>query len=266
MVSDMAGEKKISKKLSDNFTIITAKRSMNMSKTYLLIAFVIAALALTVWSPVTLTPLNSITSTNTTTNSISANTIINTTAKSASSTKAYGLIAVPLGILPTIMLTTPVILLFVYDKNNGLLEYFLSLGMTQKDIYMQYLKAALLMVAIFLIVFVSINLAIGLLAKDVTLTAESSALTVALAIPAVSFMMVSMMAFSSLQKTRAGGNQPIGIFLGTVVIIPDYIFPFVFSLKNTILIEAAQAVIIGIVAVIFLLLSSKLVRRENLLP
>ena len=42
-----------------------------------------------------------------------------------------------------LMFTTPVILLYVYDKNNGVLEYLLSLGWSQSDVFKQYLKAAL---------------------------------------------------------------------------------------------------------------------------
>ncbi len=41
------------------------------------------------------------------------------------------------------MVPMPVILLYVYDKNNGVLEHLLSIGWNQNDIFKQYLKAAL---------------------------------------------------------------------------------------------------------------------------
>lgn len=37
----------------------------------------------------------------------------------------------PLDVLPAMMLSMAVLILFVYDKNNGVLEYLFSLGMTQ---------------------------------------------------------------------------------------------------------------------------------------
>src|SRR5208283_5693539 len=69
------------------------------------------------------------------------------------------LLALPLDMVPVLMLATPVVLLFVYDKNNGVLEYLLSLGMTQRDIYMRYIKAALLLAFVFSIIFVPAVLA-----------------------------------------------------------------------------------------------------------
>src|SRR5215467_10772600 len=59
----------------------------------------------------------------------------------------FRLISVPLQVFATIAFITPVLLLYVYDKNNGVLEYFLSLGMDQGDIYRRYLKASLFLAA-----------------------------------------------------------------------------------------------------------------------
>ena len=50
------------------------------------------------------------------------------------------LLAVPLMIFGILFFVTPVILLYVYDKNNGVLEYLLSLGWNQSDIFKRYLK------------------------------------------------------------------------------------------------------------------------------
>src|SRR5271157_1315875 len=112
------------------------------------------------------------------------------------------------------MILTPVVMLFVYDKNNGVLEYLLSLGMTQRDIYLRYLKAALLLVLIFSVLFVPAVLAYGYVvygagAVATILPIPFLAIPFSLAVTAVTIM--AMMTFSSLQKTRAGSNQPLGL-------------------------------------------------------
>src|SRR5271157_5415026 len=53
-----------------------------------------------------------------------------------------GSFVIPFGALVGVMITTPVFFLFVYDKNAGVLEYLLAVGMDQRDIFMGYLKAA----------------------------------------------------------------------------------------------------------------------------
>src|SRR5208283_5119828 len=81
------------------------------------------------------------------------------TSKGDNSKMGIPLLAVPFTVLPMMMLTTPMVILFIYDKNNGVLEYLLSLGMTQRDIYTRYLKAALLLVLLLSIIFVPAVLA-----------------------------------------------------------------------------------------------------------
>src|SRR6202011_2842298 len=75
----------------------------------------------------------------------------------------FRLISVPLQVFAALAFTTPVLLLYVYDKNNGVLEYFLSLGMDQGDIYRRYLKAALILSSGLVGFEVSINTAAGLI-------------------------------------------------------------------------------------------------------
>jgi hypothetical protein len=65
-----------------------------------------------------------------------------------SSNAAVFLISVSFMTLGLLMFTLPVTLLYVYDKNNGVLEYLLSLGWNQSDIFKQYLKAALFLALI----------------------------------------------------------------------------------------------------------------------
>ena len=59
------------------------------------------------------------------------------------SSAAFFLLSVSFMAFGLLMFTMPVTLLYVYDKNNGVLEYLLSLGWNQSDIFKQYLKAAL---------------------------------------------------------------------------------------------------------------------------
>jgi len=60
-------------------------------------------------------------------------------------------------------MATPVLLLFVYDKNNGVLEYMLSIGMTQSSLFRSYLQAALALAGIILTAEVTGNAALTLI-------------------------------------------------------------------------------------------------------
>ena len=171
--------------------------------------------------------------------------------------------------VPVLMIVTPVVLLFVYDKNNGVLEYLLSLGMTQRDIYMRYLKAALILILIFLVIFVPVTLAYGYVVYGASAVAKIlpiPLLAVPFSLVVVSFMVIAMMAFSSLQKTRAGSNQPLGLVIGWLVTAPGYVVALVFTFNVGIYADLAVAAIIALVVFAFLISSEKLIRREKFLP
>ena len=162
--------------------------------------------------------------------------------------------------------TTPVLLLYVYDKNNGVLEYFLSLGMDQGDVYRSYLKAALLLACALVTFEVALNLVIALALGGITLvTLEVSALTPAMAIPDVAFAMIIMMAFSSLQKQRVGSNQPLGMAIGVLIVLPTYILPLALP-PLAVLVDLLVAGVIVALSVASFLMASRLIRREKLLP
>jgi len=76
---------------------------------------------------------------------------------------------------------------------------------------------------------------------------------------------VLMMAFSSLQKQRVGANQPLGIGLGIVLIIPTYFLPIFFP-AQAVTIMLLNAGIAAALAVAMFLLAGRLVKREKLLP
>lgn len=159
-------------------------------------------------------------------------------------------------------------MLYVYDKNNGVLEYFLALGMNQGDVYKRYLKAQLILVSLLLIAAAVGNVALGLILRgDIILPLAATGIAAALALPIVAFVTMAMMAFSSLQKPRAGANQPLAISLGVVLLLPLlYVTPWFLPFIVGIAVDLAEAVVIAALAISLLLLSSKFISREMLLP
>jgi hypothetical protein len=177
---------------------------------------------------------------------------------------------VPVGFMAfgILMFAAPVFLLYVYDKNNGVLEYLLSLGWNQSDIFKRYLKAALfLALTIFIGEFaaiVTVSLIAGtqaIILRDLVV----SALTAALGFSAVSLVTVAMVAFSSLQKQRVGGNSPLALSLGAAIIFPAWVVSGLpFSVGA--LIDLLIAAIVGVLSIVLLTLSTRLIRREKMLP
>jgi hypothetical protein len=177
---------------------------------------------------------------------------------------------VPVGFMAfgILMFAAPVFLLYVYDKNNGVLEYLLSLGWNQSDIFKRYLKAALfLALTIFTAEFAAsgtVSVIAGTQAvvlRDLVVLA----LTAALGFSAVSLVTVAMVAFSSLQKQRVGGNSPLALSLGAAIIFPAWVasgLPFSVGA----LIDLLIAAVVGVLSIVLLILSSRLIRREKMLP
>jgi len=244
--------------LSADPGIIIAKRSLSLSKTYVIIGFFIALISVLISS------VPSLLSAIPTTNGIP---ITNTTFTGGFTFQTYfRLVSVPLQVFAVLAFTTPVLLLFVYDKNNGVLEYFLSLGMDQGDIYRRYLKAALLLTSGLLAFEIISNIVVGLIeGANLTTLLELSGLVVLIALPVVSFVTTIMIAFSSLQKQRIGSNQPLGIALGVVIVFPAYIGPLAFP-SLAIAVDLTLSLTAIVLTAVMFILSSKLISREKLLP
>jgi len=180
---------------------------------------------------------------------------------------SISLLSVALTVIAAVTLTTSVILLYVYDKNNGVLEYFLSLGMNQADIFKRYLKAGVILVSLLMMAVAIANVAVGLLLKgDVTVSLEATGIAAALSLSVVSFDTMAMMTFSSLQKPRAGANQPLGLALGGLLVVPAYLTPLILPFIVVVVVDLAEAVIIATLSIALFLLSSRLISREKLLP
>ena len=177
------------------------------------------------------------------------------------------LLSVPLLAISVQTIAIPVVLLYVYDRNTGVLERFLSLGMSQSDIYWRYLQAALMLSSIMLAGVLTAHIGVSLLVKTkAEIIAETAALLAILSMSIVTFVVIAMMAFSSLQRQRVGANQPVGLALGGLVVVPDYVIPFILPRTTAVLVELAIALVVAAGALSLLVLSKRLIGREKLLP
>jgi hypothetical protein len=244
--------------LSDS-GIIIAKRALSLSKTYVVIGVFLGLVSVLISSIPSL-----LSSLPTSTTGIPGG---NSSFVTGFSFQEYfHLISVPLQVFATLAFTTPVLLLYVYDKNNGVLEYFLSLGMDQGDIYRRYLKASLILTSALLAFEIVANLISGIIqGESISLLLELSGLVVVIALPVVAFVSIVMMAFSSLQKQRIGSNQPLGIALGVVLVFPTYIGPLAIP-SLAIPIDLTIVISVSVLTIILFSLSSRLINREKLLP
>ena len=254
--------------LRENQVLVTAKRALGINKLYPVIAIIIGLGVLFLLNPTYVNLSNPSNSTNSSNHNLNISAIM---SAETGTSKSLGvpLLAVPFSVMPMLMLTTTMVILFVYDKNNGVLEYLISLGMTQRDIYSRYLKAALLIAVSYLLVFGVLNLLYSFLRfGTVYLPIMLIILGIGalIAVSTVAFIITMMMTFSVLQKSRAGGNQPLAVTLGLVGVMPGYFIPFLFSFGTAILVEFVQAVVILFVALLLLALSERLIGREKMLP
>ncbi len=227
--------------------IIIVKRGFALSKTYIFFAILLALIAISVANI--------------------DNVFLRGIPESSDFPASISLISVALIALAALMLTTPVILLYVYDKNNGVLEYFLSLGLDQGDIFKRYLKAGVILVVLFIVAVAVANVVVALMLRgDVMFPLAATGLAAALTLPIVSFSTMAMMAFSSLQKQRAGANQPLGLALGALLVMPVYLSSFVLPFIVVVAVTLAEAIVITALSIALFLLSRRLISREKLLP
>lgn len=238
--------------MSSKQGITIAKRSLSLAKTYPVIAVVLTLVGLGLGAG---------------TSHLVANVTSTATSGGGTGGTSSGIpfLAVPLQALGAMLFATPVVLLFVYDKNNGVLEYLLSLGMSQRDIYLQYLKAALILAGAIGILDVVVDVSANIVSGTGAVLFEIPLLAVILALSVVSLVTVVMMSFGSLQKQRVGSNQPLGMTVGTFLVIPTYLFPFVLPSIAFWVDLGWAGIVLGISLVMFVA-SSRLISREKLLP
>jgi hypothetical protein len=181
-------------------------------------------------------------------------------------TNSFPFLSIALLSLSAVMFALPVAMLFVYDKNNGVLEYLLSTGLDQLDIFKGYVKASLVLATYLLLFAIILNTAVGiLLGTNLTLLVSIAILTFAIGISEVFLVSVCMVAFSSLQKTPMGANQPLGIIVGIIPMFPALILPLAFP-TYAIIVDLTIAAITLLASLALLLSTGRLIRREKLLP
>ena len=231
-----------------SFWQVTMKRSVRLSRAYFTIGIVITIYGIIMSNIMSIIPTDSV---NPAPIDLSSN---------------FPVLSVAILSLSGLLFSLPVVMLFVYDKNNGVLEYLLSTGLDQLDIFKGYVKASLTL-ATYLLVFATIfNTAIGfILRTSPSLLASMAVLTFAIGISEVFLVTVCMVAFSSLQKTPMGANQPLGVVIGIIPMFPALILPLAFP-TYAIVVDLLIAVITLLVSLALLLSIGRLILREKLLP
>jgi hypothetical protein len=181
-------------------------------------------------------------------------------------TSSFPLLSIALLSLSAVFFALPVVMLFVYDKNNGVLEYLLSTGLDQLDVFKGYVKASLVL-AVYLLVFaITLNTVVGVvLGTGLALLVTIGVLTFAIGISEVFLVSVCMIAFSSLQRTPMGANQPMGIIVGVIPLFPALLLPLAFP-AYAIIVDLTIAAVTLLASLGLLLSTSRLIRREKLLP
>lgn len=226
-----------------NNTLVFAKRSLNLSKIQAGLGLFLASFG--VFAMVALTLF------------------------AGNSGAPYFLFSVSFMSFGMLMFQSPVILLYVYDKNNGVLEHLLSLGWNQSDVFKQYLKSALfLALTLFIAESITVLIACAIAGSQTIFLLDllMLLLTALLGFSAVSLVTVSMMAFSSLQKQRVGANSPLALVLGIISIFPTFYISLILGFTNGFLVDLSIAIFVGAISVALFVLSGRLIRREKMLP
>ena len=181
-------------------------------------------------------------------------------------TASFPLLSIALLSFAAVLFALPVVMLFVYDKNNGVLEYLLSTGLDQLDIFKGYVKASLVLASYLLTFAIVLNTIVGVIVgTGFILLASIAILTFAIGLSEVFLVSVCMVAFSSLQKTPMGANQPLGVIVGVIPMFPALILPLIFP-TFAIGVDLTIAAITLIASLALLLSIGRLIRREKLLP
>ncbi len=232
-----------------SFTVTIAKRGLKLGITYVALSGFMVVLGIVFSAVGTLVPSN-----------------VKDLPSNVDLGAYFALIGVPLVSLGAQMAAMPVTLLFVHDKDNGTLEYLLSMGFDQRDIFRTYLSASILLGLPVLAVG-----GVGASASDL-LTGGGAALagtvlvcTFALGLAVIALTTVLMTAFSAMQRQPLGMNQPLGIAVGAFVLVAAMIVPISMP-ANALLIELAIAAAVVAVSLALLASTPRLIRREKMLP
>ncbi len=235
-----------------SFWQVTMKRSTRLSKSYVIIGIFLTIYGVVLSNLMTIIPSIIPPDMNTPT--------------PVDLTSSFPLLSIALLSLSAVLFALPVIMLFVYDKNNGVLEYLLSTGLDQLDIFKGYVKASLVLASYLLVFAIILNTVVGvLLGTSLTILVSIAILSFVIGISEVFLVSVCMVAFSSLQRTPMGANQPLGVIIGVVPMFPALILPLVFP-TYAIVVDLTIAGVTLIISLALLLSVGRLISREKLLP
>ncbi len=177
-----------------------------------------------------------------------------------------GFIGVPLVAMGGLMAGMPTTLLFVHDKENGTLEYLLSMGFDQRDIFRTYLSASILLGAPLLVGGgIAASLVDLITSGNISFAATVLICILALGFAAIALTTVLMTAFSALQKQPMGMNQPLGIAIGAFVLVGAMMAPLA-APADALVFELAIAAVVVAVSLGLLAVTPRLIRREKMLP
>ena len=232
-----------------SFNTAIAKRGMHLGIIYVVMSFFLAALGLVLAAVGGLVPANLV------------------TPGSGPDVGAYlSLLPVPIVCIGGLIAATPVSLLFVHDKDNGTLEYLLSMGFDQRDVFRAYLAASVILsVPPLVLGGVGSGLVILLTGRGIDLAATVVGCSLALGLAVVALVTVLMSAFSALQRQPMGMNQPLGIALGAFVLVGALMAPLAAG-SFAIVLELVLSGVVAVISLGLLAMTPKLIRREKMLP
>ncbi|MDV3278647.1 MAG: hypothetical protein LYZ69_09335 [Nitrososphaerales archaeon] len=175
----------------------------------------------------------------------------------------FGLMLVPFFAIFGLIITTPTYLLFVNDKNAGVLEYLLATGMSQRDVFKGYLKAALMLSLLPMVPAVLISVVLSAFGPPYALGVGALAVVMGLAdVALVTFLMTG---FSAMQRKPTGMNSPVGITIGVFLVLPEFLL--LFLLQGAIIwLDLGIAAALMVTTAVLLSSVDRLIMREKLLP
>jgi len=226
------------------------RRSVKLSRTYIILGVALSVYGVIISNIMNLIPANP----------------ANPIGTQSDLMNVFPVISVAILPLSALLFSLPVVMLFVYDKNNGVLEYLLSTGFDQLDIFKGYVNASLTLASCLLIFSCALNAAVGIyLGTGLMFLASITVLMFAIGVSVVFLVTVAMIAFSSLQKTPTGANQPLGIIIGIIPVFPALILPLAFP-SYALIIDTAIAAATLLISIAILFSVDRLILREKLLP
>ncbi len=232
-----------------SFNTAIAKRAMRLGILYVALSFFLAVLGIFLSAVGGLMPAN-----------------LNTESSPVDVNAYISLIPVPIVGIGGLMAATPVSLLFVHDKENGTLEYLLSMGFDQRDVFRAYLTASLMLGLGPIVVGGAASAIVALaLGRGVALAGTIVVCSLALGLSVVALVTVLMSAFTALQKQPMGMNQPLGIALGAFVLVGALMAPLAAG-SLALAFELILSAIVAAVSLSLLVMTPKLIRREKMLP